>query len=93
LRIYNNNVQAGEFKRFIWRKDGSLLLRLDGLNVVYGRHFDVLPVYRPLIFFQKTKGHLRIELPFKDNIWRINFLRRKPYIYTEFFSSNKEILE
>lgn len=91
MQIYNNHIAAGEYENFIWRSGSMYLLRLTGINIVYGRKIDVLPVYSPALIVESRKGSLRVEFSIRDHLFRIVFLRRKPFVYTEFYNkTNKE---
>ena len=66
------------------------LLRLTGINIIYGRQIDVLPVYSPMIVAERSKGAFRLEFAFNMKALRIMFLRRKPFIYCEIVLRGQE---
>lgn len=93
MQIYNNGIKAGECENFIWRSKPMYLLRLTGVNLIYGRKIDIVPVYSPAFVIERGKGSLRIEFSIRGRLFKITFLRRKPFIYTEVHDGREDYIQ
>ena len=85
MKIYMGRIPHADYKSWIWRRGGSYLLRLHGVNYDFDaarNDLFVEPVYIPTLVVNNEGGMLMVSLRLKGELFRnLILFKQYPFIY------------